>query len=66
MLMGIQHLTKVKVEVIFLQLGKLDLGSPAGKLILVMLAAAAEMERDLLIERTRSGPARAKAERKAF
>ena len=41
-----------KVEVIVLQLGKFDLGSPAGKLMLSMLAAVAEMERDLLVEWT--------------
>lgn len=51
-----------KIEVIVLQLGKLDLTSPAGKLMLTMLAAVAEMERDLLVERTQSGLARAKAQ----
>lgn len=54
------------IEVIVLQLGKLDLGSPAGKLMLAMLAALAEMERDLLVERTQSGLARAKAEGKTL
>lgn len=44
-----------------LQLGKLDLTSAAGKLMLTMLAAVAEMERDLLVERTQFGLARAKA-----
>lgn len=52
------------IEVIVLQLGKMDLGSPAGKLMLAMLAAVAEMERDLLVERTQSGLARAKSEGK--
>jgi putative DNA-invertase from lambdoid prophage Rac len=51
-----------RIEVIVLQLGKLDLTSPAGKLMLTMLAAVAEMERDLLVEGTRSGLMRAKAE----
>ena len=50
------------VEVVVLQLGKLDLTSPAGKLMLAMLAAVAEMERDLIVERTQAGLARAKAE----
>lgn len=54
------------IEVIVLQLGKLDLTSPAGKLMLNMLAAVAEMERDLLVERTQSGLARAKAEGKTL
>lgn len=54
------------IEVIVLQLGKMDLGSPAGKLMLAMLAAVAEMERDLLVERTQSGLARAKAEGKTL
>jgi DNA invertase Pin-like site-specific DNA recombinase len=60
----IKVLAKSKIEVIVLQLGKLDLASPAGKLMLNMLAAVAEMERDLLIERTQSGLSRAKSEGK--
>lgn len=55
-----------RIEVIVLQLGKLDLTSTAGKLMLTMLAAVAEMERDLLVERTQSGLARAKAEGKTL
>jgi DNA invertase Pin-like site-specific DNA recombinase len=55
-----------RIEVIVLQLGKLDLTSAAGKLMLTMLAAVAEMERDLLVERTQSGLARAKAEGKTL
>jgi putative DNA-invertase from lambdoid prophage Rac len=55
-----------RVEVTVLQLGKLDLTSAAGKLMLTMLAAVAEMERDLLVERTQSGLARAKAEGKTL
>ena len=57
----IKALAARKIEVIVLQLGKLDLASAAGKLMLNMLAAVAEMERDLLVERTQSGLARAKA-----
>jgi DNA invertase Pin-like site-specific DNA recombinase len=38
----------------------------AGKLMLTMLAAVAEMERDLLVERTQSGLARAKVEGKTL
>ncbi|KQQ89155.1 recombinase family protein [Massilia sp. Leaf139] len=55
-----------RIEVIVLQLGKLDLTSAAGKLMLTMLAAVAEMERDLLVERTQSGLARARAEGKTL
>jgi putative DNA-invertase from lambdoid prophage Rac len=60
----IKLLATRKIEVVVLQLGKLDLTSPAGKLMLNMLAAIAEMERDLLIERTQSGLSRAKSEGK--
>lgn len=60
----IKALAARKIEVIVLQLGKLDLASPAGKLMLTMLAAVAEMERDLLVERTQSGLERAKKEGK--
>jgi putative DNA-invertase from lambdoid prophage Rac len=62
----IKALTARRIEVIVLQLGKLDLASSTGKMMLTMLAAVAEMERDLLIERTQSGLARAKAEGKAL
>ena len=62
----IKALAARKIEVIVLQLGKLDLTSPAGKLMLTMLAAVAEMERDMLVERTQSGLARAKAEGKTL
>ena len=58
----IKALAARRIEVIVLQLGKLDLTSAAGKLMLNMLAAVAEMERDLLVVRTQSGLARAKAE----
>jgi putative DNA-invertase from lambdoid prophage Rac len=52
------------IKVIVLQLGNLDLTSPAGKMMLAMLAAVGEMERDLLVERTQAGLARAKKEGK--
>jgi DNA invertase Pin-like site-specific DNA recombinase len=60
----VRTLAERKIEVVVLQLGKLDLGSTAGKLMLTMLAAVAAMERDLLVERTQSGLARAKSEGK--
>jgi putative DNA-invertase from lambdoid prophage Rac len=62
----VKMLKERKIEVIVLQLGKLDLTSPAGKLMMTMLAAVAEMERDLLVERTHAGLARAKAEGKTL
>jgi len=62
----IKTLAGLGVEVVVLQLGKLDLTSTAGKLMLAMLAAAAEMERDLIVERTEAGLARAKAEGKTL
>lgn len=62
----IKMLAARRIEVIVLQLGKLDLTSAAGKMMLTMLAAVAEMERDLLVERTQSGLARAKAEGKTL
>ncbi|WP_426177393.1 recombinase family protein [Massilia sp. TWR1-2-2] len=65
-LVTIKALAMLGVEVVVLQLGKLDLTSPAGKLMLAMLAAVAEMERDLIVERTQAGLARAKAEGKTL
>lgn len=51
---------KVKVKA----LGDVDLSSAAGRVTVRVLAAVAEMERDLLIERTQAGLKRAKAEGK--
>lgn len=66
-LQTVRQLGKHGVKVIVLQLGKdIDLTSSAGKLLLSMLAAVAEMERDLLVERTQAGLARAKAEGKTL
>lgn len=62
----IKTLAKFGVKVVVLQLGNLDLTSAAGKLMLTMLAAVAEMERDLLVERTHAGLVRAKAEGKTL
>jgi DNA invertase Pin-like site-specific DNA recombinase len=62
----VKRLAERQIEVVVLQLGKLDLASPAGKMMLTMLAAVAEMERDLLIERTQAGLARAKAHGKTL
>ena len=62
----IKMLTAREVKIIVLQLGMTDLSSAAGKLLLTMLSAVAEMERDLLIERTQAGLARAKAQGKTL
>jgi DNA invertase Pin-like site-specific DNA recombinase len=55
-----KELRKLKLKVIVLQLGAMDITSPAGKLMCAMLSAVAEMEMDLLKERIFSGLARAK------
>lgn len=62
----IKMLAERRIQVIVLQLGNLDLTSPAGKMMLAMLSAVSEMERDLLVERTQAGLARAKAEGKTL
>lgn len=49
------------VKVHCLALGGVDLTSPAGKMTMGVIAAVAEFERDLLIERTQAGLRRAKA-----
>ena len=63
-LQTVRLLSERGIRVIVHQLGQTDLTSPAGKLLLTMLSAVASMERDLLIERTQAGLARAKAEGK--
>ncbi|ELI8402795.1 recombinase family protein [Yersinia enterocolitica] len=60
----VRVLSDRNIKVIVHQVGATDLTSAAGKLLLSMLAAVAEMERDLLIERTQAGLSRAKAEGK--
>ncbi|MFO3681576.1 recombinase family protein [Pseudomonas aeruginosa] len=52
------------IKVHCLALGGADLTSAAGRMTLQVLAAVAEFERDLLIERTQAGLARAKSEGK--
>jgi DNA invertase Pin-like site-specific DNA recombinase len=64
--MTVKMLQDRKIKVIVLSLGSTDLTSPAGKMLMTMLSAVAEMERDLLIERTQAGLARAKAEGKVL
>lgn len=52
------------VRLVVLQLGNLDLTSSTGELTVKVLAAVADFERDLIIERTKAGQERAKAEGK--
>jgi putative DNA-invertase from lambdoid prophage Rac len=61
-LQTVKEFSKMGVNVVILQFRNTDLTSPEGKLLLNMLSAVAEMERDILIERTQAGLARAKAE----
>ncbi|RJP65838.1 MAG: recombinase family protein [Comamonadaceae bacterium] len=60
----VEALAGLGVRVHCLALGGMDLGSPAGKMTMGVIAAVAEFERDLLLERTHTGIARAKAEGK--
>jgi len=60
----VEGLQGLGVRVHCLALGGMDLTSAAGKMTMAVIAAMAEFERDLLIERTRAGLARAKAEGK--
>lgn len=54
------------VRVHCLALGGVDLTSAAGRMTMGVIAAVAEFERDLLIERTQAGLSRAKAEGKSL
>lgn len=57
----VEMLAKEQVRVHCLALGGVDLTSPAGKMTMAVIAAVAEFERDLLVERTQAGLHRAKA-----
>src|SRR5262249_49143547 len=60
----VNRLAAIGVKVHCLQLGGTDLTSAAGRMTMNVLAAVAQFERDLLIERTQSGLQRAWAEGK--
>ena len=62
----VEALSTMEVRVHCLALGGMDLTSAAGKMTMSVISAMAEFERDLLIERTEAGLARAKAEGKAI
>ncbi|MDB9706968.1 putative DNA-invertase from lambdoid prophage Rac [Planktotalea frisia] len=60
----VAKLEDIGIRVHCLALGGVDLTSSAGKMTMNVINAVAQFERDLLIERTQSGLARAKAEGK--
>lgn len=62
----VDRLAAEGVRVHCLALGGVDLTSPAGRMTMGVIAAVAEFERDLLIERTQAGLSRAKAAGKAL
>ncbi|WP_066154676.1 recombinase family protein [Hydrogenophaga pseudoflava] len=62
----VEKLDAMGVRVHCLALGGVDLTSPAGKMTMGVIAAVAEFERDLMLERTQAGIGRAKAAGKRF
>ena len=62
----VEVLAQLGVRVHCLALGGVDLTSPAGKMTMAVISAVAEFERDLLVERTQAGLARAKSEGKVL
>src|SRR5205085_8231172 len=62
----VEGLQGLGVRVHCLALGGMDLTSAAGKMTMGVIAPVAEFERDLLVERTQAGLARAKSEGKTL
>ncbi|WP_257286515.1 recombinase family protein [Endozoicomonas sp. SESOKO1] len=62
----LELLASKEIAVISLDLGNINLNSPAGKLQVQVMAAVAEFERNRIRERTKEGLERAKAEGKAL
>ncbi|EEY2311102.1 recombinase family protein, partial [Escherichia coli] len=62
----VEQLTKAGIKVHCLALGGVDLTSPPGKMMMQVISAVAEFERDLLLERTHSGILRARGAGKRF
>jgi DNA invertase Pin-like site-specific DNA recombinase len=62
----VEDLDRRKVSLILLSMGgeRIDSRSPTGKLMLTVLGAMAEFERNMMLERQREGIAKAKAEGK--
>ena len=63
---SVERLASMGVRVHCLALGGVDLTSPAGRMTMGVIAAVAEFERDLLVERTQSGLSRAKEQGKVL
>lgn len=62
----IQQLKERQIKLHCLALSGTDLTSPSGTMMVSVIAAAAQFERDLLIERTQAGLANAKAKGKVL
>ncbi|MBE7947466.1 recombinase family protein, partial [Escherichia coli] len=62
----VEQLTETGIRVHCLALGGIDLTSPTGKMMMHVISAVAEFERDLLLERTHSGIVRARGAGKRF
>ena len=62
----VDEMKRIGVKVRVLQFDGVDITSSMGKMIVTCMAAMAELERNILIERTNAGIARAKAEGKRF
>jgi putative DNA-invertase from lambdoid prophage Rac len=62
----VTRLEQIGIKVYCLALGGVDLTSSAGKMTMGVINTIAEFERDLLIERTQSGLARAKSQGKTL
>lgn len=58
----VEDLKARSIKLRVMQLDGMDITSPAGKLLMTMMAALAEMERNILIERTVAGLERTKAQ----
>jgi putative DNA-invertase from lambdoid prophage Rac len=62
----VEELSRRGIEVHCLALAGLDMGTAIGGMLFKIIAAFGEFERDLIIERTKAGLARAKAEGKVL
>lgn len=62
----VARLAEIGIKVYCLALGGIDLTSSSGKMTMGVINHVAQFERDLLIERTQSGLARAKSEGKTL
>lgn len=62
----IKELGERGIRVVCLNLGNTDLTSPSGKMVVTVLSAVAQLERDLIIERTKAGLERAKTNGKVL